>query len=149
MSDMNASLTYEVHAGDIEQGGSASAALKSELRKMGICEEQARRVGIIAFEGEMNLLLYATNGGTLKAEVTPEAIDITVEDDGPGIDDIDLAMKPGYSTAPDWALNLGFGAGMGLVNMKRNSNFFEIHSHTGKGTLIRCRVNRRKNDAAD
>lgn len=146
---MNANLSYEVHAGDIEQGGSASAALKSELRKMGICEEQARRVGIIAFEGEMNLLLYATNGGTLNAEVIPEAINITIEDAGPGIDDIDLAMTPGYSTAPDWALNLGFGAGMGLANMHRNSDWFEIHSRTGKGTLIRCRVNRRKNDAAD
>jgi len=146
---MNANLNYEVHAGHIEQGGSASAALKSELRKMGICEEQARRVGIIAFEGEMNLLLYATNGGTLNAKVIPEAINITIKDAGPGIDDIDLAMTPGYSTAPDWALNLGFGAGMGLVNMQRNSDFFEIHSHTGKGTLIRCRVNRRKNHETD
>ena len=141
---MNTNLTYKVHAGDIEQGGSASAMLRSELRRMGICEEQARRAGIIAFEGEMNVLLYATNGGTLNAEVTPEAIDITIEDDGPGIDDIDLAMTPGYSTAPDWALNLGFGAGMGLVNMKRNSDLFEMHSQKGKGTVIRCRVDRRK-----
>jgi len=148
-SDMNTNFSYDVHAGDIEQGGSASAALKSELRKIGICEEQARRAGIIVFEGEMNLLVYATNGGTVNATVTSEAITITIEDAGPGIADIDLAMTPGYSTAPDWALNLGFGAGMGLVNMQRNSNFFEIHSHTGKGTLIRCRVNRRKNDAAD
>jgi len=146
---MNTDLSYEVHAGDIEQGGSASAMLKSELRKMGICEEQARRVGIIAFEAEMNLMLYSTSGGTLNAKVTPEAIDITIEDAGPGIDDIDLAMTPGYSTAPDWAVNLGFGAGMGLVNMHRNSDWFEIHSHTGKGTLIRCRVNRRKNYETD
>ncbi len=141
---MNASLTYEVHAGDIEQGGSASAMLRSELRSMGICEEQARRAGIIAFEGEINLLVYATHGGTVSAKVTPEAIDITIEDTGPGIDDVNLALTPGYSTAPDWALDLGFGAGMGLVNMKRNSDLFEMHSHKGKGTVIRCRVDRRK-----
>jgi len=146
---MSTELIYDVHAGDVQQGGSASAALKSELRKMGICEEDARRVGIIAFEAEMNLILYSTNGGTLKAKVRPEAIDITIEDTGPGIDDIDLAMTPGYSTAPEWALNLGFGAGMGLVNMHRNSDWFEIHSHIGKGTLIRCRVDRRKNDETD
>jgi len=145
---MNTILSYDVQAGAIEQGGSASAMLKAELRKMGICEEQARRAGIIAFEGEMNLMLYSTTGGTLSAEVTPEAIDITIEDNGPGIDDIDLAMTPGYSTAPDWAVNLGFGAGMGLVNMQRNSDRFEIHSHAGKGTNIRCCVNRRKNDEA-
>ncbi len=142
---MNTNFSYDVHAGDIEQGGSASAMLKAELRKMGVCEEEARRAGVTVFEGEMNLLVYATNGGTVNAKVTPEAIDITIEDTGPGIDDIDLAMTPGYSTAPDWALNLGFGAGMGLVNMQRNADLFEMHSHKAEGTVIRCRVNRREN----
>lgn len=146
---MNMNLSYHVQAGDIEQGGSASATLKAKLRTLGICEEQARRVGIIAFEAEMNLMLYSTNGGTLNATVTSEAINITIEDNGPGMDDVDLAMTPGYSTAPDWAVNLGFGAGMGLVNMHRNSDRFEIHSHPGKGTIIRCCVNRRKNDETD
>lgn len=76
-------------------------------------------------------------------------IDITIEDTGPGIDDIDPAMTPGYSTAPNWAIDLEFGAGMGLVNMRRNSDWFEIHSHTGKGMLIRWPVNRRKNDETE
>lgn len=139
---------YQVKAGDIEEAGSAAAHVKTELQGLGLDEEWARRAGIIAFEGEINLMLYTDDGGTLTVEVTPEAIEITLEDEGPGIDDIDLAMTPGYSTAPDWAIDIGFGAGMGLVNMRKNSDWFEIHSHIGKGTLIRCRIDRRKNDPA-
>ncbi len=139
---------YQVKAGDIEEAGSAAAHVKTELQGLGLDEEWARRAVIIAFEGEINLMLYTDDGGTLTVEVTPETIEITLEDEGPGIDDIDLAMTPGYSTAPDWAIDIGFGAGMGLVNMRKNSDWFEIHSHIGKGTLIRCRIDRRKNDPA-
>ena len=141
-------FVYRVKAGDIEDGGSAAAYVKAELRGLGLDEGRARRAGIIAFEGEINLMLYANDGGTLTVEVAPEAIEITLEDEGPGIDDIDLAMTPGYSTAPDWAIKIGFGAGMGLVNMRKNSDWFEIHSHKGKGTLIRCRIDRRQDDSA-
>lgn len=141
-------FVYRVKAGGIEDGGSAATHVKAELHGLGLDEEWARRAGIIAFEGEINLMLYADDGGTLIVEVTPEAIEIILEDEGPGIDDIDLAMTPGYSTAPDWAIDIGFGAGMGLVNMRKNSDLFEIHSHMGKGTLIRCRIDRRKDDSA-
>lgn len=139
-------FVYRIKAGDIEHGGSASSQVKSELRSLGFSENISRRVGIIAFEGEMNLILYAEKGGILKVTVFPQTIEIVVEDSGPGIEDLDLALTPGYSTAPEWAANLGFGAGMGLVNMRNNSDHFEIHSHPGQGTRIRCVVYGKKDE---
>ena len=135
-------MTFHIRAGDVEHGGSASAQIKSELMKAGVDELTARRAGIVAFEGEMNLIVYSADGGTLSVEVERDAILIEVHDTGPGIEDIDLAMTPGYSTAPEWATDLGFGAGMGLVNMQANSDTFEIESKLGEGTTIRCRVDR-------
>lgn len=139
-----ARVIYEVRAGDIEHGGSASARIKADLIQAGICPSVARRAGIVSFEGEMNLIVYSSDGGTIAVEVGPRAVVIRVEDCGPGIEDIDLAMTPGYSTAPDWATDLGFGAGMGLVNMQKNSDRFEIESHVGLGTRIACWIQRRK-----
>jgi serine/threonine-protein kinase RsbT len=140
----NDRLVYRVEAADIEQGGSASAGIKAALRRAGVDEALARRAGIAAFEGEMNLMLYSDDGGTITVDVSERSIDILVEDTGPGIEDIDLALTPGYSTAPDWAANLGFGAGMGLMNMQENSDRFEIHSHMGEGTRVLCRITRRR-----
>jgi anti-sigma regulatory factor (Ser/Thr protein kinase) len=140
-------VTYRIRAGDVEHGGSASARIKADLTRSGVDPATARRAGIVSFEGEMNLIVYSDDGGTITVEVTPEAVVIQVEDTGPGIEDIDLAMTPGYSTAPEWATDLGFGAGMGLANMQKNSDFFEIHSHVGEGTRIRCRIDRRDHDA--
>ena len=131
-------LVYRVEAGDIEHGGSVSTRVKSELQNRGFSENITRRAGIVVFEGEMNLLLYAGKGGTVQVMVFPQRLEIVVEDDGPGIEDIDLALTPGYSTAPDWAMELGFGAGMGLVNMRRQCDRFEIHSRPGEGTRICC-----------
>lgn len=131
-------FVYRVEAGDIEHGGSVSTRVKSELQNRGFSENITRRAGIVVFEGEMNLLLYAGKGGTVQVMVFPQMLEIMVEDDGPGIEDIDLALTPGYSTAPDWAIELGFGAGMGLVNMRSQCDQFEIHSHPGEGTRIRC-----------
>jgi anti-sigma regulatory factor (Ser/Thr protein kinase) len=136
-------MEYTIRAGDIEHGGSASAQIKFDLLQDGIDATTARRAGIIAFEGEMNLIVYSDDGGTLSVTVEPDAVIIELKDTGPGIDDIDLAMTPGYSTAPEWATNLGFGAGMGLINMQKHSDFFEIHSHIGVGTTIRCRIDRK------
>ncbi len=131
-------LVYRVKAGDIEHGGNVSSLVKSELKNRGFSEKIARRAGIAVFEGEMNLILYADEGGRVQVEILPQTIEIVIEDTGPGIADIDLAMTPGYSTAPEWALELGFGAGMGLVNMRNQCDLFEIQSHPGKGTHIRC-----------
>ena len=135
-------MKHRIRAGDVEHGGSASARIKGELTRAGVDEATARRAGIIAFEGEMNLIVYSDDGGTLSVSVGPDAIWVEVSDDGPGIADIELAMTPGYSTAPDWATDLGFGAGMGLINMEENSDRFEISSHIGRGTTIRCRIDR-------
>ena len=139
-------MKYAIRAGDVEHGGSASARIKGELTAAGVDAHTARRAGIVAFEGEMNLIVYSDDGGTLSVAVEPHAIYIEVEDDGPGIEDIELAMTPGYSTAPEWATDLGFGAGMGLINMQKNSDHFEIHSHVGAGTKIQCWIHRPKSN---
>ena len=135
-------MKYRIQAGDVEHGGSASARIKGELTRAGVDEATARRAGIVAFEAEMNLIVYSDRGGTLSVRVEPEAVVVEAADTGPGIEDIALAMTPGYSTAPEWATDLGFGAGMGLVNMKKNSDGFEIASRLGKGTTIACRIKR-------
>lgn len=136
-------MKYTIRAGDIEHGGSASAHIKAELTRAGVDATTARRAGIISFEAEMNLIVYSDAGGTLTVTVEPDVVIIEVEDNGPGIEDIDLAMTPGYSTAPDWATDLGFGAGMGLINMQKHADWFEIHSHMGEGTKILCRIERK------
>ncbi len=141
------SFTYCVRAGDVAHGGDVSSRVKSELKNRGLPEEIARRAGIAVFEGEMNLILYADQGGTVQVTIAPPAVEIEVEDEGPGIADVERALTPGYSTAPDWALELGFGAGMGLVNMRNQCDRFEIHSRFGVGTWIRCVIDRRS-DAA-
>jgi serine/threonine-protein kinase RsbT len=141
-------MKYAIRAGDIEHGGSASARIKAELTSAGVDAKTSRRAGIVAFEGEMNLIVYSENGGVLRVEVCADAVYIELEDSGPGIEDIDLAMTPGYSTAPEWATDLGFGAGMGLVNMQRNSDRFEIHSHIGIGTKVQCWIYRDADETA-
>jgi len=141
-------LVHRVRAGDIEHGGLASAQIKRQLSSLGVSPFDARRAGIIAFEAEMNLVVYSTHGGTISVEVGEESIDIEVEDAGPGIEDVDLALTPGFSTAPAWAMELGFGAGMGLSNIQANADGFEIHSHIGSGTRILCRIQRRRHDAS-
>jgi anti-sigma regulatory factor (Ser/Thr protein kinase) len=141
-------LIHNIRAGDVEHGGLASAQIKRELCELGVSAADARRAGIIAFEAEINLMVYSTNGGTIAVTVSPEFLDLEIEDTGPGIEDIDLALTPGFSTAPPWATDLGFGAGMGLNNMQSNADWFEIHSHVGSGTRIVCRIARRGHDAA-
>lgn len=136
-------MKYAICAGDIDRGGSASARIKSELTEAGVDATTARRAGIVAFEGEMNLIVYSDDGGTLSVIVEPDAVIVELEDTGPGIEDVDLAMTPGYSTAPGWATDLGFGAGMGLVNMKQHSDGFEIQSQIGEGTKVTCRIERK------
>ncbi len=126
----------------------ASSQIKAALKQFGLSEPVARRAGIIAFEGEMNLIVYSDSGGTIRVCVDSEYIEITVQDFGPGIEDVDLALTPGYSTAPAWATDLGFGAGMGLHNMEKNADRFEIHSRLDEGTTISCWVKRRTDDSS-
>ncbi len=137
-----------VRRGSFEDVGVVSTEIKKKLEEAGVERDTVRRVSIICFEAEMNLALYTNKGGNILVALEPDKVDIYVEDDGPGIEDLEKAMQPGYSTAPLWVHEMGFGAGMGLPNMKQNSDLFEISSEVGKGTKIHSVVFRRKENAA-
>ncbi len=126
---------FEIKAWDFASAGEASSQIKKILKQLGIDSTLARRVTIAAYEAEMNLIIHSI-GGELKLKVTPQSIALTAEDKGPGIPDVDLAMQEGYSTAPEIARELGFGAGMGLPNIKRCADRLNIQSKVGEGTLL-------------
>jgi anti-sigma regulatory factor (Ser/Thr protein kinase) len=132
-------MTYEVPANDFTRAGEASSSLKSSLKKMGVSPEIVRKVAIAMYEGEINMVIHAT-GGKIDVVVSPEEIEMVLRDQGPGIANIELAMQAGYSTAPDNIRNLGFGAGMGLPNMKKYSDEFQIESTLGVGTTVTMKV---------
>ena len=114
--------------------------VKKNLRQLGISPEIIRRVSIAMYEGEINMVIHA-GGGIAEVKVCEDHIQIVLEDNGPGIKDIEQAMQEGFSTAPDNIRSLGFGAGMGLPNMKRYTDDMKIESEVGKGTDITMRVN--------
>ena len=113
--------------------------VKKNLRQLGIPAEIIRRVSIAMYEGEINMVIHA-GGGRADVVVSESSINIILDDDGPGIADVELAMREGYSTAPDNIRSLGFGAGMGLPNMKRYTDKMDIDTAPGKGTRITMRV---------
>ncbi|HSB05354.1 MAG TPA: CBS domain-containing protein [Thermodesulfobacteriota bacterium] len=129
-------LRYRVKGNDFKSGGRASSKLKRALDRLGALPEVIRRVAISAYEAEMNLIIHAEEGGELFAELQPEVIRITVSDHGPGIQDVQQAMSPGFSTAPNWIRELGFGAGMGLANIKKCADFMKLESQLGIGTQL-------------
>ena len=131
---------YDVDGTDFTSAGQASVQIKKSLRQLGIDPEIIRRVSIAMYEGEINMVIHA-HGGAADVTVSPEAVEIVLSDTGPGIADIGLAMQEGYSTASDSIRSLGFGAGMGLPNMKRYTDSREIDTELGKGTTITMRVN--------
>ncbi|MBA3075572.1 MAG: CBS domain-containing protein [Anaerolineae bacterium] len=133
-------LRYNIKQGDFIHGGSASSAIKSALLRLGATPQMARRTGIAVYEAEMNLIIHTTNGGVIRVEIEPHQISINISDDGPGIEDIELAMRPGYSTASETVRELGFGAGMGLVNIKRCVDSMRLESVFGKGTNLRLKI---------
>ena len=139
---MNEALTFrfDVDGEDFTSAGQASVQVKKNLRELGISPDIIRRVSIAMYEGEINMVIHA-GGGVAEVSVCEDAIEIVLEDKGPGIADIDKAMQAGYSTAPDSIRSLGFGAGMGLPNMKKNSDTMEIDSTVGVGTRIVMKVN--------
>lgn len=134
--DQKICLSFNVEGGNFLAAGEASIRLKHTLQHIGYPASLIRRVAVAAYEAEMNIIIHA-DSGVLKAEVTPEAVTIWAEDKGPGIEDIGLAMQEGYSTAPNYIREMGFGAGMGLPNIKRCADIFEIETHVGVGTKIR------------
>ncbi|HPD06771.1 MAG TPA: anti-sigma regulatory factor [Candidatus Bipolaricaulis sp.] len=124
---------------DLEQAGTVSTEVRRELLALGMSPDVVRRASVICFEGEMNIVLYS-QGGRVILLVKEDRVELLFSDDGPGIADIELVSQPGYSTAPDWARELGFGAGLGINNMEQNSDLFEIRSRVGEGTVVRATI---------
>ena len=131
---------FDVDGDDFTSAGQASVQIKKNLRQLGIDSEVIRRVSVAMYEGEINMVIHA-GGGVAEVKVCEEFIEITLDDHGPGIADIELAMQEGYSTAPDSVRTLGFGAGMGLPNMRRYTDSMQIESTVGVGTKVVMRVN--------
>ncbi|WP_026475926.1 ATP-binding protein [Alkaliphilus transvaalensis] len=132
---MTIQLSYEVVKNDFFKAGEASSNIKKVLRQLGIPSDLIRRVAVATYEAEMNIVIHS-DGGEIILLVTPEKVQITALDKGPGIADIEMAMKEGYSTAPQEVREMGFGAGMGLPNMKRCADEFEIKSSLGNSTEV-------------
>ncbi len=133
-------LRYQIQQDDFEDGGRASSNIKRALIRLGASKQIARRCGIAIYEAEMNLIIHTTEGGVLRVEIEPHQITIDAYDYGPGIKDIDLAMKPGYSTASDAIREMGFGAGMGLINISRCVDQMKLESIWGKGSRLKMRL---------
>ncbi len=126
---------FEVDGENFTSAGQASVSMKKNLRQLGVSPETIRRVSISMYEGEINMVIHA-NGGTADVYVDEEQVKIVLSDEGPGIPNVELALQAGYSTAPDNIRSLGFGAGMGLPNMKRYSDEMTIETEVGKGTCV-------------
>lgn len=133
-------LSYEVDGENFTSCGQASEGVKRTLKSIGIPPEIIRKVSIAMYEGEINMVIHA-RGGKITVTITPAQIEMVLADVGPGIPDIDMAMKAGYSTAPDEVRSLGFGAGMGLPNMKKYTDDMKIETELGVGTTITMAVN--------
>lgn len=133
-------LRYQIRSRDFTYGGTASSHIKRALLRLGANPQIARRCGIAIYEAEMNLVIHTVNGGEVRIEIEPYQILMETVDDGPGIPDVELAMKPGYSTAPLEIRELGFGAGMGLKNIQRCVNEVALESKLGQGTRLRMKI---------
>jgi anti-sigma regulatory factor (Ser/Thr protein kinase) len=131
-------VNFPVKGGDFAQAGDVSTKLKRVLQQLGLETSLVRRIVIAACEAELNIVIHAYSG-SLKARVSPDKVEVWAEDEGPGIADVELAMQEGYTTAPDHVRALGFGAGLGLPNIKKNSDFMEIETTLGKGTTLYLR----------
>lgn len=141
---MNAiNLHYEVPGDDFTRAGEASGDVKHKLKQLGYDSDAIRRTAIAMYEGEINMVIHA-GGGTADVEILPDRIDIVLSDHGPGIADVEKAMQAGYSTAPDKVRALGFGAGMGLPNMKKYTDSMHIDTIVGEGTVVTISVHVRQ-----
>jgi len=140
---MSSPIIYEeefrVEGGDFLKAGEASCRIRAILKEIGIDNSVVRRVGIAAYESEMNVVMYARLG-RIRLRVTKEKVFLGVDDEGPGIPDVNLAMQPGYTTATEEMREMGFGAGMGLPNIKKNADIFNITSTVGRGTNLEITV---------
>jgi anti-sigma regulatory factor (Ser/Thr protein kinase) len=138
---------FGIAARDFVHAGEASIQVQNLLKSLNIDPQIVRRVALCSYEGEMNVVMHAGDG-TLEVAIEDDELAIEVRDPGPGIADIDLAMQPGFSTAPDELREMGFGAGMGLPNMKKNADALCIESASGRGTCVRMRFALRRGGGA-
>ncbi|MEE0944933.1 MAG: ATP-binding protein [Clostridia bacterium] len=132
-------LHFDVDGSDFTIAGECSSKVKKTLKQLGFAPEVIRRVAIAMYEGEINMVIHA-NGGTIDVEISPESVVVILKDTGPGIPDLDKAMQEGFSTASNTVRELGFGAGMGLPNMKKYTDKMEIDTIPGKGTTVTLSV---------
>lgn len=132
-------LHYTVPGDDFTRAGEASGNIKRTLKQLGVSPDAVRKVAISVYEGEINMVIHA-NGGEIDVEISKDQVTTVLKDTGPGIPDVSLAMQEGWSTAPDNIRSLGFGAGMGLPNMKKYTDHMEIDSTVGVGTTITMKV---------
>lgn len=133
-------FTYQIDGNDFTRAGEASSSVKNKLKMLGVGSDAIRKVAIAMYEGEINMVIHA-DGGTITVSVSDKDITMVLADHGPGIPDINKAMEEGYSTARDEVRSLGFGAGMGLPNMKRFTDEMKIDTVIGQGTTITMKVN--------
>lgn len=131
--------TYHIAGSDFTNAGRASTGIKDTLTRLGVRPEIVRRVAIACYEAEVNMVMYSRRGHMV-LRVSPDAVTVEADDEGPGIEDIDLAMQEGYSTATPEMREMGFGAGMGLPNIRRNADELEVRSCVGRGTRLVIRV---------
>ena len=143
MSATSYAEEYQVSGLEFVAIGEASMKIKSSLKMLGIPSDIIRRVSVVSYEAEMNLVIHG-GGGLMKLEIDSEGVTILSTDSGPGIADIEKAMTEGFSTATDKIREMGFGAGMGLPNIKRNSDLVELKSELGKGTLLKAVIHFQK-----
>ena len=140
MQDNSFKLHYDIDGQNFTIAGQASSHIKKVLKQLGVAPEIIRKVAIAMYEGEVNMVIHA-DGGYVDVNVYSDKIEIILADEGPGIKDVEKAMQEGYSTAPDYVRSLGFGAGMGLPNMKGYTDSMEIETKIGVGTTITMVVN--------
>lgn len=133
-------LVYNISGEDFTSAGEASSDMKRVMKKLGLSPDLIRRAAICMYEGEINMVIHA-NGGGAEVKIEPERVRLVLSDHGPGIPDVDLAMQEGYSTATERVRNLGFGAGMGLPNMKKYSDEIHIDTVLGRGTTVTMIIN--------
>jgi len=133
-------LKFHIEGKNFDKAGEVSSKLKRTLSRLNIHPQVIRRISIASYEAEMNIVIY-TDGGEATARIQPDLFRIDIYDFGPGIPDVKKALKPGYSTAPDWVRELGFGAGMGLPNIQKCADNFHLVSKVGIGTHLRFEIN--------